>query len=191
MAHIFLNILLITGLFSQSNNWYKKFINTINHQEGVAISVVIHQKQFESTLIDTGFIEIKGKNKYILELQNETVFINDDIIKTWNKIDNQLIIDKKIKGEISIFDLLTGEFKDISLGKATLIGEYVKLDFRIQSMEYEGSILMYNSGRPKEININYGYGQSAMLTVDDFKIGKLTLYDDFNPKNVEIIDIRE
>ena len=84
-------ILLIAGLSFQSNNWYKKFIDTVNHLDGVSISVVIHQKQFESTIIDTGFIEIKGKNKYILELQNETVFINDDIIKTWNKIDNQLL----------------------------------------------------------------------------------------------------
>ena len=58
-------ILLIAGLSFQSNNWYKKFIDTVNHLDGVSISVVIHQKQFESTIIDTGFIEIKGKNKYI------------------------------------------------------------------------------------------------------------------------------
>ena len=184
-------ILLIAGLSFQSNNWYKKFIDTVNHLDGVSISVVIHQKQFESTIIDTGFIEIKGKNKYILELQNETVFINDDIIKTWNKIDNQLIIDKKVKGEITIFDLLTGDFKELSLGKTTLVGDYVKLDFSIQSMEYEGSMIMFNSGQPKEININYGYDQSVILTVNNFKIGQLALYDNFNPQNVEIIDLRE
>ena len=184
-------ILLIAGLSFQSNNWYKKFIDTVNHLDGVSISVVIHQKQFESTIIDTGFIEIKGKNKYILELQNETVFINDDIIKTWNKIDNQLIIDKKVKGEITIFDLLTGDFKELSLGKTTLVGDYVKLDFRIESMEYDGSMIMFNSGQPKEININYGYDQSVILTVNNFKIGELALYDNFNPQNVEIIDLRE
>jgi len=191
MLHIFLNILFIIGILFQPHNWYKKFIDKINHEDGVFISVVIHQKQFESTLIDTGFMEIKSKNKYILELPNETVFINDDIIKTWNKIDNQLIIDKKVEGEITIFDLLTGDFKEINFGKVTIVGQYVRLDFRIESMEYEGSMLMYNSGQPKEFNINYGYGQSVRLSINNFRIGALTLFDDFNPTNVEIIDIRE
>jgi len=183
--------LLFNGVYSQSKVWYDKFIKYIDRPDGISASIVIHQKQFESSIIDTGLIEIKAKDKYILDFSNETVSVDNDIIKTWNKKDGQLIIDRRIKGDIAIFDLLNKDFKEMILGSTTIQNEIIMIDFDIPKMGYKGTISMLSSGEPKEIKIIYGPEQTVLLEVNKIKIGGLTLYNRFNLQNVEIIDLRE
>ena len=183
--------LLINGVYSQSKVWYDKFIKYIDHPDGISVSIVIHQKQFESSIIDTGLIEIKAKDKYILDFSNESVYVDNDIIKTWNKKDGQLIIDRRIKGDIAIFDLFNKDFEQMTLGATTIQNEIVMIGFDIPKMGYKGTISMLRSGKPKEIKIIYGQEQTVTLEVNKLKIGGLVLYNNFNPQNVEIIDLRE
>ena len=183
--------LLINGVYSQSKVWYDKFIKYIDRSDGISVSIVIHQKQFESSIIDTGLIEIKAKDKYLLDFSNETVSVDNDIIKTWNKKDGQLIIDRRIKGDIAIFDLFNKDFKEMKLGSTTMQNQIIMIDFDVPKMGYKGTISMLNSGEPKEIKIIYGPEQTVLLEVNKIKIGGLALYNRFNPQNVEIIDLRE
>ena len=183
--------LLFNGVYSQSKVWYDKFIKYIDRPDGISVSIVIHQKQFESSIIDTGLIEIKAKDKYILDFSDETVYVDNDIIKTWNKKDGQLIIDRRIKGDIAIFDLFNKDFKEMTLGATTIQNEIIMIDFNIPKMGYKGTISMLSSGKPKEIKIIYGPEQTVLLEVNKIKIGGLALYNRFNPQNVEIIDLRE
>ena len=183
--------LFVSGAYSQSNVWYDKFIKYIDRPNGVSVSIVIHQKQFESSVIDTGLIEIKASDKYIIDFSDETVHVDNDIIKTWNKKDGQLIIDRRIKGDISIFDLFNKDFKEMTLGTTKIQNEIIMIDFNIPKMGYKGTLSMLKSGKPKEIKIIYGPEQSVSLEVNKLIIGGLTLYDRFNPQNVEIIDLRE
>ena len=183
--------LFVSGTYSQSKLWYDKFIKYIDRPDGLSVSIVIHQKQFESSVIDTGLIEIKDSDKYILDFSDETVHVDNDIIKTWNKKDGQLIIDRRIKGDIAIFDLFNKDFKEMTLGATTIQNEIIMIDFNIPKMGYKGRLSMLKSGEPKEIKIIYGPEQSVSLEVNKLKIGGLTLYNRFNPQNVEIIDLRE
>ena len=183
--------LFVSGTYSQSKLWYDKFIKYIDRPDGLSVSIVIHQKQFESSVIDTGLIEIKDSDKYILDFSDETVHVDNDIIKTWNKKDSQLIIDRRIKGDIAIFDLFNKDFKEMTLGATTIQNEIIMIDFNISKMGYKGTLSMLRSGEPKEIKIIYGPEQSVSLEVNKLKIGGLTLYNRFNPQNVEIIDLRE
>ena len=183
--------LLFNGVYSQSKVWYDKFIKYIDRPDGISASIVIHQKQFESSIIDTGLIEIKAKDKYILDFSNETVSVDNDIIKTWNKKDGQLIIDRRIKGDIAIFDLFNKDFKEMTLGATAIQNEIIIIDFDIPKMGYKGTISMLSSGEPKEIKIIYGPEQTVSLGVNKITIGGLSLYNRFNPQNVEIVDLRE
>ena len=183
--------LFVSGTYSQSKLLYDKFIKYIDRPDGLSVSIVIHQKQFESSVIDTGLIEIKDSDKYILDFSDETVHVDNDIIKTWNKKDSQLIIDRRIKGDIAIFDLFNKDFKEMTLGATTIQNEIIMIDFNISKMGYKGTLSMLKSGEPKEIKIIYGPEQSVSLEVNKLKIGGLTLYNSFNPQNVEIIDLRE
>ena len=188
---IILYILIISGVYTQSKVWYDKFIKYIDQPDGVSVSVIIHEKQFELSNIDRGVIEIKSNNEYILDLTNETVYVKGDIIKTWNKIDSQLIIDRKVKGSITIFDLFDKDFKGLKLGKSIIQNELIILDFDIPTMGYGGRLSMLRTGEPKEIKIAYGSDQSVSLEINKFTIGGLSLYNNFNPVTSEVIDLRE
>ena len=50
--------LFVSGAYSQSKLWYDKFIKYIDRPDGLSVSIVIHQKQFESSVIDTGLIAV-------------------------------------------------------------------------------------------------------------------------------------
>ena len=79
----------------------------------------------------------------------------------------------------------------MTLGATTIQNEIIMIDFNIPKMGYKGTLSMLSSGKPKEIKIIYGPEQTVSLEVNRLKIGGLTLYNHFNPQNVEIIDLRE
>jgi hypothetical protein len=185
------SILFLASIQTQSEKWKKTFINVMNHDDGISINVKIEQLQFDSKSFDLGIIEIMDKDNYILSFPNETVFISQGIIKTWNKVNNQLIIDKLIEGDITIFDLLTGEFKDVSFETPKKIRNLTMVNFNIEMMGYSGYIKTKENGEPVELKVKYGPNQFLLLTVTKYTIGNLKLINRFNPLNAEIIDLRE
>ncbi|MGY8750831.1 MAG: hypothetical protein ACKVKJ_02205 [Fidelibacterota bacterium] len=185
------SILFLASIQTQSEKWKKTFINVMNHDDGISINVKIEQLQFDSKSFDSGIIEIMDKDNYILSFPNETVFISQGIIKTWNKVNNQLIIDKLIEGDITIFDLLTGEFKDVSFETPKKIRNLTMVNFNIEMMGYSGYIKTKENGEPVELKVKYGPNQFLLLTVTKYTIGNLKLINRFNPLNAEIIDLRE
>jgi len=185
------SILFLASIQAQSEKWKKTFINVMNHDDGISINVKIEQLQFDSKSFDLGIIEIMDKDNYILSFPNETVFISQGIIKTWNKVNNQLIIDKLIEGDITIFDLLTGEFKDVSFETPKKIRNLTMVNFNIEMMGYSGYIKTKENGEPVELKVKYGPNQFLLLTVTKYTIGNLKLINRFNPLNAEIIDLRE
>ena len=185
------SILFLASIQTQSEKWEKTFINVMNHDDGISINVKIEQLQFDSKSFDSGIIEIMDKDNYILSFPNETVFISQGIIKTWNKVNNQLIIDKLIEGDITIFDLLTGEFKDVSFETPKKIRNLTMVNFNIEMMGYSGYIKTKENGEPVELKVKYGPNQFLLLTVTKYTIGNLKLINRFNPLNAEIIDLRE
>jgi len=184
-------ILLSVGIQAQPKQWEEIFINAMNHEDGISINVNIEQLQFDEKSSNSGIIEIIDKENYILSFSNETIFVSKGIIKTWNKVNNQLIIDKLIEGDITIFDLLTGDFKDVSFDIPKKIRNLTMVNFNIEMMGYSGYIKTKENGQPVEIKVKYGPNQFLLLTVTNYTIGNLKLIKQFNPLNAEIIDLRE
>ena len=184
-------ILLLANINAQSKKWEKMFISKMNHEDGISINVSIDQLQFDYKSFDLGTIEIIDKDNYLLSFQNETIFVSQGIIKTWNKVNNQLIIDQLIDGDITIFDLLTGDFKEVSFEAPKKNSNFIIVDFNIEMMGYSGYIKTRENGEPIELKVKYGSNQFLLLTVKSFTVGNLKLIKEFNPLNVEVIDLRE
>jgi len=185
------NVLFITVSVSQSNQWPQKFIDAMIDSNGVSISVSIHQKQFASSSVEAAVIEILKKKHYIMDLPTETVFVLEDTIQTWNKVNNQLIIDQLIKGDLNIFHILTGDFKDVTFDRPIEDEKVISMNFNVLDMGYSGHIKIKKSGQPIEIKVIYGKDQSMLFSVTGYRKGDLKLYDAFNPLNAEVIDLRE
>ena len=183
--------LLSAGVIAQPMQWEQKFIDAMNHDDGISINVKIEQMQFDAKSFDLGIIEIVDKGNYLLDFPIETVFVSEGIIKTWNKVNNQLIIDKLIEGDITIFDLLTGDFKDVIFETPSRKGEVILVNFNIEMMGYSGYIKTKENGEPLELKVKYGPDQFLLLTVTNYIKGNLKLINQFNPLNAEIIDLRE
>ena len=183
--------LLSAGVLAQPKQWEQKFFGAMNHDDGISINVKIEQMQFDAKSFDSGIIEIVDKGNYILDFPTETVIVSDGIIKTWNKVNNQLIIDKLIEGDITIFDLLTGDFKDVLFETPYRKGEVILVNFNIEMMGYSGYIKTKENGEPLELKVKYGPDQFLLLTVTNYIKGNLKLINQFNPLNAEIIDLRE
>ena len=184
-------ILLSANINAQSKEWEKMFISKMNHKDGISINVIIDQLQFDAKSFDSGDIEIIDKDNYLLSFPNETIFVSQGTIKTWNKPNNQLIIDQLIEGDITIFDLLTGDFKEVSFEAPKKNKNSLIIDFNIEMMGYSGYIKTRENGEPIELKVKYGPNQFLLLTVKSFTVGNLKLINQFNPLNVEIIDLRE
>ena len=184
-------ILLSADNNAQSKQWEKMFISKMNHKDGISINVIIDQLQFDAKSFDSGDIEIIDKDNYLLSFPNETIFVSQDTIKTWNKLNNQLIIDQLIEGDITIFDLLTGDFKEVSFEAPKKNRNFIIVDFNIEMMGYSGYIKTRDNGEPIELKVKYGPNQFLLLKVKSFAVGNLKLIQEFNPLNVEVIDLRE
>ena len=184
-------ILLSANINAQSKQWEKMFISKMNHEDGISINVSIDQLQFDSKSFDSGAIEIIDKDNYLLSFPNETIFVSQGTIKTWNKVNNQLIIDQLIEGDITIFDLLTGDFKEVSFESPKKNRNFIIVDFNIEMMGYSGYIKTRDNGEPIELKVKYGPNQFLLLKVKSFAVGNLKLIQEFNPLNVEVIDLRE
>ena len=184
-------ILLSANINTQSKQWEKMFISKMNHKDGISINVIIDQLQFDAKSFDSGDIEIIDKDNYLLSFPNETIFVSQGTIKTWNKLNNQLIIDQLIEGDITIFDLLTGDFKEVSFEAPKKNRNFTIVDFNIKMMGYSGYIKTRDNGEPIELKVKYGPNQFLLLKVKSFAVGNLKLIKEFNPLNVEVIDLRE
>ena len=185
------NVLFIAVSVSQSNQWHQKFIDAMIDSNGVSISVSIQQKQFTSSSVEAAVIEILKKKHYIMDLPTETVFVLEDTIQTWNKVANQLIIDQLIEGDINIFHLLTGDFKDVTFDRPIEGKKVISMNFNVLEMGYSGHIKIKKSGQPIEVKVIYGKDQSMLILVTGYHKGDLKLYNAFNPLNAEVIDLRE
>ena len=190
-SSLILITLLTAGVLAQPKQWEQKFIGAMNHDDGISINVKIEQMQFDAKSFDSGIIEIVDKGNYILDFLTETVFVSEGIIKTWNKVNNQLIIDKLIEGDVTIFDLLTGDFKDVLFETPYQKGGVILANFNIEMMGYSGYIKTKENGEPIELKVKYGPDQFLLLTVTNYIKGNLKLINQFNPLNAEIIDLRE
>ena len=184
-------ILLSANINAQSKQWEKMFISKMNHKDGISINVIIDQLQFDAKSFDSGDIEIIDKDNYLLSFPNETIFVSQGTIKTWNKLNNQLIIDQLIEGDITIFDLLTGDFKEVSFKAPRKNKNFIIVDFNIEMLGYNGYIKTRENGEPIELKVKYGPNQFLLLKVKSFAVGNLKLIKEFNPLNVEVIDLRE
>ncbi len=162
----------------------------MNDSNGVSISVEIRQKQFESSTAERGTIELLKEKHYVLDTISETVHVAGDTIQTWNKVTGQLIIDQMVEGDMSIFDLLTGDLRDVIFGQPIVGQNLVAMDYNIPSMGYKGKMTLLKNGQPKTIKIIYGPDQSVSVAVNEYRKGDIKLYYSFKPAAKEIIDLR-
>ena len=120
-------LIAISTIFGQSEIWYQNFLSTLHNDSGVRFTAKITQKEFEFNTESEANIEIIDSSHIIFDLDQETIFISGDTIQTYNKLTDQLIIDRIINDDFGILSLLTGNLNNVSFNKSILSKDRVKI----------------------------------------------------------------
>ena len=182
---VFLLIIIISN--SYSNN-LENFYKLLEQPSVLRLSVSIIQEQFEKKYKSFGDFFILGSNKYFYDSSELKISVNHNDIVTKNYLNRQIIYNDLDKGQLNLFDILSGnknhiEFMDYEGGEN-------RYNFHIPSIGYKGYFLFEStSGDLRLISFYNDLKHSVSI-----KINKIELLDVYNPKlekdDFEVIDLR-
>ena len=152
------------------------------------LSISITQDQFEKKYKSFGDFFILGSNKYFYDSSELKISVNHKDIVTKNYLNRQIVYNELDRGEINLFDVLSGnknyiEFTDYKSDKN-------RYDFNIPSIGFKGYFLFEpTSGDLKLISFDNDFKHSILISIN-----KIELLDAYNPKiekeDFEVIDLR-
>lgn len=173
------------------NKWYSKFLETMYKDKGVSFNASIDQKQYDLSSEVLAYVEVVDSRHLLIEIDQETIVLSGDTIQTYNKETSQLIIDKLIDNDVSIFSLLSGNMREVNITKTESINNIIRINFSLLSQGYNGFIDILKSGEPKRMRLSYSNDQFIDIIITNFEIGNISKYNGFNPYPKEIINLYE
>jgi len=154
----------------------------------VKLNVSITQDQFEKEYRSKGDFFILGSNEYFYDSSELKISVNSNYIVTKNYLSKQIIYNNLGKGELNLFDVLSGnknyvKFMDYKVDKN-------RYDFNIPSIGFKGFFLFEpKSGDLKLISLYTDFKNTISIIVNNIE-----LLNAYNPKiekeNFEEIDLR-
>ncbi len=194
IGRFFIILLLFGGVWGQTHIAVQKLKQFLSQQTGTEMKIAIKQKQFDQISQLVGTMEISGRGQYVFDSEHEMILVNGTVIRSWNKMNQQLIIDETIPGEFSYFKLLSGDFHGVKFGKTTVKkAPWSHLQYFVKEMGIKGQIVLnVQTGQPRNISIEYGPDQRIDMEIKSISNMKgNSRFKSFNPNNLEVIDLRE
>ena len=180
-------LLIIITSNSHPNN-LKNFYKLLEHPSVVKLNISITQNQFEKKYKSIGDFFILGLNKYFYDSSELKISVNHNNIVTKNYLNRQIIYNDLDKGQLNLFDILSGnknhiEFMDYK-------GDGNRYNFHIPSIGYKGYFLFEpTSGDLRLISFDNDHKHSVSININEIE-----LLDVYNPKiekeDFEVIDLR-
>ena len=166
----------------------ENFYELLNQPFVVKLNVRITQNQFEKKYKSFGDFFILGSNKYFYDSSELKISVNHNDIVTKNYINRQIIYNDLGKGQLNLFDILSGNKNHIEF--ADYKGGGNRYNFHIPSIGYKGYFLFEpTSGALKLITFDNDLKQSISININEIE-----LLDVYNPKiekeDFEVIDLR-
>ena len=146
------------------------------------------QEQFEKKYKSFGDFFILGSNKYFYDSSELKISVNHNNIVTKNYINRQIIYNDLGKGQLNLFDILSGNKNYIKLIDNK--GDGNRYNFHIPSIGYKGYFLFEpTSGDLRLISFDNDHKHSVSININEIE-----LLDVYNPKiekeDFEVIDLR-
>ena len=191
LSNFFLSLALLFPNLTNDGFWLNKLKSTLHQPSGVQFLIDIEQKEFDKISTVTAQVKMRDTTEMLIIMDNETILISGDTIRTYNKATKQLIIDKIISEEFGLFTLIRGVMDPSYLVKSDIFKDKVLLRFNIDEYGYSGSIGVLKNGIPTTMSLSYAHNQVIDIDVKNFKVG-VKKSDFLNlPKVHEIINLYE
>ena len=180
-------LLIIIASNSYSNN-LENFYKLLEQPSVLKLNISITQNQFEKKYKSFGDFFILGSNKYFYDSSELKISVNHDDIITKNYLNRQIIYNDLDKGQLNLFDILSGNKDHIEFTEYKGGGN--RYNFHIPSIGYKGYFLFEpTSGDLRLISFNNDHKHSVSININEIE-----LLDVYNPKiekeDFEVIDLR-
>jgi len=186
-----LAVLFINSAFGFSDP-YQTFLKFINESGSLKMSLEFYQIQYGDHFDTAGDFYYLRDQYYFFDDAVQRIIFQDDEISTISKINKQIILDNIIPGEVTIFDILSGENEFIVPRDAILEKGYYKIPFTIPSWELSGMIrVLPTSGRPLEIKLSSGPDQETRIKINSVEPWDSNSIPEIDLTDFEKIDLRE
>ena len=199
MISVLLAVILLVPLRqTDSNQKYLDYLSTslVDHN-GVQMGIKWSQIDGKKSWSQVGIIELHGNNQFFLDTDHQSIKIDNGLIITYYKSDNgKIIYDTMIEGNYDVFDFLSGDFSGFTITNSTANRETIQLDYYIDAFNIYGKIwIKQKLFEP----IKFTFGNNPQRSehyieveiTSYYPISKESLFESFNPKAEEIIDLRE
>ena len=199
MISVLLAVILLVPLRqTDSNQKYLDYLSTslVDHN-GVQMGIKWSQIDGKKSWSQVGFIELHGNNQFFLDTDHQSIKIDNGLIITYYKSDNgKIIYDTMIEGNYNIFDFFSGDFSGFTITNSTANRETIQLDYYMDAFNIYGKIwIKQKLFEP----IKFTFGNNPQRSehyieveiTSYYPISKESLFESFNPKAEEIIDLRE
>tara|TARA_B110000014_G_scaffold256639_1_gene240021 strand:- start:1550 stop:2149 length:600 start_codon:yes stop_codon:yes gene_type:complete len=199
MISVLLAVLLLVPLRqTDSNQKYLDYLSTslVDHN-GVQMGIKWSQIDGKKSWSQVGIIELHGNNQFFLDTDHQSIKIDNGLIITYYKSDNgKIIYDTMIEGNYDIFDFLSGDFSGFTITNSTANRETIQLDYYMDAFNIYGKIWIKQK-LFEPIKFTFGNNPQRSEHYIEVEITSYhpiieeSLFESFNPKAEEIIDLRE
>ena len=171
---------------------YNNFVKELVNSNGTTLEIEIIINQFENSTSSLAEVSIQNEKKFSLSSSEEFIFFIDDTIKTWDKNQRKLIIEDRIEGDLTFFDIFFGKKKNLKFTSSKSFNEKKELSFTIPSLDYSGTIVFDSiDNKVSSLNIIYDTNNYIKINVISFRKKIFKMPEDLNKLDYEVIDLRE
>ena len=191
MKKLFLFIILLGQMWAQSGP-YQQFLDFMNTPGGRILEIEFYQEQNGERYESNGTFYYMGKHHYTFDAHDQRMTYNRGDLTTINKLGKQVILDSAIPGDVTIFDILTGENDAVEIGEPLLEKSGFRIPFTLSEWDINGKIMTnHGSGQPREIIMRLSNSDSLSIKIISAEPLGNRAVGEIDLSEYETIDLRE
>lgn len=177
-------------VFSQ-NLAFERFQEYVKAPNGCVFHIEFKQSYYDEILVSNG-VFYKKKEIYIYDNSEQYIEYDNQHIKTINKLNKQVILDSLEKNDATIFDILSGNKKNIFFHPSIIKNEQINIPFEIELWGIKGSIWTDQvNGSPKKISFTQGEDIKVDISIISSTNDSLFSPPKYDVTNYEVINLIE
>ena len=184
-------VLLFNSLDGNSNP-YNKFLRFMNESGSIKMLLDFHQIQYGEYFETSGSFYYFRDQYYFFDHPSQRLIFKDGEITTINKNNRQIIFDNIVPGDVTIFDILSGEKEFIRTQDIKLEKDYCSIPFTVPSWDFKGLLkIIPSSGIPLEVKLFSGDLDEKRIIINLVEPCDSMAIPKIDVTNFEKIDLRE
>ena len=188
---IFIFYLLAQGIGAQDSP-YKQFQSYMDVPGGRLFEIDFYQEQLGDRFESSGTLYYIENDRYTFDDSNQRITCNSGTITTINKATKQVIYDSTIPGDVTVFDVLSGNENAIQIGEVLVEKNGFRIPFILKDWDIPGTLwTVPGTGKPRHIILRPTEDSEIRIKINSSEPVKKKDIPHLDIQAFEIIDLRE